>query len=253
MRDQRRDAPGAVLNEGVGLGADGVDFAAVRAAAARVAGGSTTEAALEAAEAEVLTALDDAALEAASRRHRVAPLGRASLPVRDDPERAPDCERCQENCCRGSNLARLTLRDVARLSDAGLGWAIARIGGPDDRGPGVALKHRDGRCVFLDAEERCAVHPIRPLVCRGFPWQVSDDWSVLRYSRECQTHGRRPADADAMAQAAVDTFNERIRDLLMIANGIDRLRALGLDRDVPALRAAPRRAFADVLRGVDSD
>jgi Fe-S-cluster containining protein len=39
----------------------------------------------------------------------------------------------------------------------------------------VPAQHEDGRCVFLDAEERCTIHPAAPFGCRMFRVCTTED------------------------------------------------------------------------------
>jgi len=48
------------------------------------------------------------------------------------------------------------------------------------------LNFRQGRCVFLDADERCGVYAARPLQCRTFPF-----WPELIRSGRWTRQARR--------------------------------------------------------------
>lgn len=83
-----------------------------------------------------------------------------------------ECVRCG-NCCRWPGWVRLTGDDIT---------AIAGYLGMDERGfiekhtrlrpsrDGLALIERpDGSCIFLEGVNHCAIQPVKPLQCRGFP------------------------------------------------------------------------------------
>jgi Fe-S-cluster containining protein len=98
------------------------------------------------------------------------------------------CTGCG-NCCKGTYIC-ITDADARRLA-AGTGRPIesfVRFAGEDDvalarrhgwwvrfaRRRGVmALKWRRGRCIFLDAADRCTAYAHRPIVCRLHPFDVT--------------------------------------------------------------------------------
>src|SRR5688572_9354684 len=104
------------------------------------------------------------------------------------------CDRCA-HCCRHHTVP-VTHADVARLArhtgqspDAFLDLqapdSVDLTGEPEtlvelpEGGRLVVLAHRQGGCVFLEKEgshtETCSVHPHRPLACRAYPFDRSDD------------------------------------------------------------------------------
>jgi hypothetical protein len=56
---------------------------------------------------------------------------------------------------------------LERYGDAVEPSGSAGISGPP--APGGYLRRQNGRCVFLDANERCSIYPQRPVYCRLFP------------------------------------------------------------------------------------
>lgn len=188
-------------------------------------------------------------------RHGRANLRRQTLRSTVRERAVPDCGQCPDNCCRGPNLVSLRLQDMARLLDAGLGWAIVAPGSHDTKrmleleGPGsarpfpVLARKADGSCVFLDAHNRCSIHPIRPLTCRRFPYVISDDLVQIGYSQSCPSwrHGN-DAECQALEQASVDSYNARVQDLWTLAFAPALLERLGLAAHLPGLH------FARVLR-----
>jgi hypothetical protein len=44
------------------------------------------------------------------------------------------------------------------------------------------IERDDGSCVFLDAQNRCRIHPVKPRQCRDFP----ERWSVPNLHALCQ-------------------------------------------------------------------
>ena len=111
------------------------------------------------------------------------------------------CTGCG-NCCKGTYIP-ITDADARRLSD-GIGRPIddfVRFANEDEitlgnrhpwwvrfaRRRGVmVLRWRRGRCIFLDAENRCTAYAYRPIVCRLHPFNVrltdEDKGGVARLS-----------------------------------------------------------------------
>lgn len=57
----------------------------------------------------------------------------------------------------------------------------------DDATEGLRLAH--GRCVFLKADGRCRVYPVRPTQCRTYPWWpevVASPASWRAEARRCE-------------------------------------------------------------------
>lgn len=106
------------------------------------------------------------------------------------------CHGCGA-CCRDFRLGPVEPEVVAALAAAG----ASELAGTDDwavREPGPGgeegwfLRHRDGACVFLLADNRCAVHArfgaeAKPGFCREFPFRrVADpNGEVLVIRAEC--------------------------------------------------------------------
>lgn len=231
-----------------------LDFVQVREAVARA--GDRTVAALEQARAgpvrrralSPLSALKNWRL---GRRYRLALVEEAEVVDAAPAGRAPRCETCQESCCRGPGTAvRLRLSDIARLVDAGLEHAIA----PPSEGSadaGVAaletldaqrrfptLRRRDGdACVFLDDDERCAIHPIRPLACRAYPLLLEPAEGRVRWASGCRsfTTGASEHERRAAVAATLRAYHEKVSDLVVLTHGRRELERVGLARHLPVV------------------
>ena len=97
------------------------------------------------------------------------------------------CTACGE-CCRRlraavtdrdlERLVRVTQKSAAELVEWLAPDTVDMTGEPEsfvELAEGrrlMALKQRDGACVFLDADGRCSVHAARPLDCRQYPFDV---------------------------------------------------------------------------------
>ncbi|MDB5295966.1 MAG: hypothetical protein JWO31_1949 [Phycisphaerales bacterium] len=80
------------------------------------------------------------------------------------------CGRCYAACCKqnGHDWSVLLQGDDERRRFRP--WALDAAVVGDDGRPVVekVLPYRDGRCVFLGDDDRCAVYDVRPRSCRRF-------------------------------------------------------------------------------------
>lgn len=201
------------------------------------------------------------------RRHYDPVELRAGELQRDFPVgRLPDCENCEDGCCTGpSRVVLLRLVDVAALVDAGLQDMISQdkpafARRELARSPALAdMLHSDAwqqlpvlrqdatrTCMMLTADGRCGAHPFWPLSCARFPYSV-DVWNQrVFYAASCRSAvqdvsrpGRRRE--TQLVDAAVDAYNQRLRDAVLMRVARAELTELGLDRFVrwPHARTKP--------------
>lgn len=200
----------------------------------------------------------------ASRR-----LHRRNLLLNVEPGTVPDCKQCTETCCAGPHLVSLRLVDIARMVDAGLDWALVAVDGaarelvyvdhPELRAAEQrdafrffpVLKQIDKHCVFYERQNgRCAIHPLRPLACRAYPYRLSDDLDAIRTSTGCKSRRLDGTSEEmaALADAVVNNYDQKLRDHIMLDQARPVLKELGLLDLLPSAAQAP--AFAEVLRRV---
>ncbi len=84
------------------------------------------------------------------------------------------CLYCLD-CCRGRHVY-LTLKDIERIARKGhdpQDFVTFSIEGDKIRFV-LAIREWDLGCVFHDPETgKCRIHPVRPLICRIYPFMVS--------------------------------------------------------------------------------
>lgn len=94
------------------------------------------------------------------------------------------CQQCGACCRIPDGICRVNDAEIARIA-AFLGLRedvfIARETelAPDRRS--LMLRNTpDGACVWLDADNRCTIHPVKPDKCRTFPhaWTNADSDKV---------------------------------------------------------------------------
>lgn len=115
-----------------------------------------------------------------------------------------DCSKQGRDCCREAHSKFLTLKDAMRIADY-LGKPVnsfAMYGGlkDEDREEYIYInKHQsyyydltlrddrllqlrfksDGSCMFQEPDGRCKIYPARPLICRTYPFWLSDDGEII--------------------------------------------------------------------------
>lgn len=164
----------------------------------------------------------------------------------------PDCPSCQDVCCAGvENVVSLRLRDVAVLIDIGRTDLMTRH---KPRFPPELLASRpamrelaeselwralpvmrqvgeDKICAALTPELSCGLHPHWPLSCERFPYSLIAARREIVWGTRCQPR-RMSAEAvprsETMRRAAVDVYNERIRDAVLLAHARPELAAMGI-------------------------
>lgn len=164
----------------------------------------------------------------------------------------PDCENCRDICCAGlENVVSLRLRDIAVLIDLGRTDLISL---KKPRFPPSLVRERPGLeelmhselwralpvlkqvgelkvCAALDDNLRCTLYPHWPLSCERFPYSLSAVRKQIVWGKRCQSQKKGPefdARSDQLSRAAVDTFNERVRDAVLLAHARPELNDLGI-------------------------
>jgi Fe-S-cluster containining protein len=122
-----------------------------------------------------------------------------------------ECTRCGRCCVAGNGYYVYLGRDeVARIRNyLGLssGWFRRRYLHRTEAGEMVAAFHGDGRCAFLDEDNRCRVYPVRPVQCRTYPfWPevVRSRTAWQRESRRCEGMDRGSAVPVAVIRARLE-------------------------------------------------
>ena len=164
----------------------------------------------------------------------------------------PDCARCEDICCAGiENVVSLRLSDIARLIDIGRTELISR---KKPRFADAMLRRRPflaeliasdlwrtlpvlkqvGEmrvCAALTPDIRCGLYPDWPLSCERFPYSLLAARRRVVWGTRCPEKQRDVEFAprrEEMFEAAVSTYNERIKDAVLLAHARDQLGAIGV-------------------------
>lgn len=186
------------------------------------------------------------------RRFDLAPIRLEKLRVAIPTGKVPDCDNCLDVCCTGKNaVVSLRLRDVAVLVDLGrqdlitlerppppekkkATWARREADGSVfHRAFPVLARDATGTCRALSEDRLCGLWPSWPLSCARYPYALDRRHGVIFYAAGCQSTriapmSEAPIAVRALVRAVVDAYNERLRDVLLLAFARERLRDLGL-------------------------
>lgn len=81
------------------------------------------------------------------------------------------CQKCGK-CCEGEGGIVLSPQDLVRLANF-LGLAVEtakdRYATPGN-GKLKIITGKDGHCIFFQMGKGCAIHPVKPAVCRAWPY-----------------------------------------------------------------------------------
>lgn len=104
------------------------------------------------------------------------------------PEDIFSCRQCGR-CCTGFGGTYVTDTDIVRISayiSADPHTFVASYCDMAGSRP-VLTQGPDGQCIFFDAHKQCTIHPVKPRMCRAWPF--------------LETLVKNPENWDAMASA----------------------------------------------------
>ena len=162
------------------------------------------------------------------------------------------CEQCENICCTGSHSrVSLNLLDIARLLDAKLNEHIKRAphdieqqhakqAAQEDAEASFFFKafpllKRDNThtCSLLQENLHCGAFPHWPLSCERYPFSVNLMNKTVFWAKGCEhqeLHHEPEAHARSrqMYHAALQSYNQRIKDVVMLHMVMPELAALGV-------------------------
>ena len=159
--------------------------------------------------------------------------------------KVPDCDTCLDICCTGpKSIVSLRLRDIAALLDAGLQQHItherarfAILGNSSifDTIFPVLAQDRTQTCTLLDENRMCGAYPHWPISCARYPYAVDALNKVVFYAKGCGSSDLLPPYEVAertryLVQAAIESYNERIKDIFLIYFAKTDLEKIGLNQ-----------------------
>lgn len=188
------------------------------------------------------------------RRFDLTPVRLEKLQVAIPTAQVPDCDSCLDLCCTGENaVVSLRLRDIAVLMDLGRTDLISHERPPPPPKDKTTWARREadgsvfhtafpvlardatGTCRALTEERLCGLWPSWPLSCARYPYALDRRHGVIFYAAGCRSTRIAPVEeapiaVRALVRGVVDAYNERLRDVLLLAFAREALREQGLLR-----------------------
>ena len=95
------------------------------------------------------------------------------------------CQRCG-NCCRWPGDVRITdleTERIARFLALSREAFVERYTRLNANRTGLSIIDKpNGECAFLEGKNHCAIQPVKPAQCSGFP----NDWNFPGWREQCE-------------------------------------------------------------------
>lgn len=96
-----------------------------------------------------------------------------------------ECRQCGQ-CCKGFGGTYVTAEDVKKIADyigADPGSFVENYCDMSGTRPVLTLG-KDGFCIFFDPERQCTIHPVKPYMCRAWPYIKTiipnpENWDIM--------------------------------------------------------------------------
>ncbi|MEL7372119.1 MAG: hypothetical protein AAFN74_24550 [Myxococcota bacterium] len=164
----------------------------------------------------------------------------------------PDCPNCNNICCAGlENVVSLRLKDVACLIDIGRTDLMSK---KKPNFPRSMLVERPGLrelvaselwrtlpvlrqtgdlkvCAALGPDLKCTLYPNWPLTCERFPYTLNVMRKQVTWGTRCPSRQRDSSfepRRKEMYKAALNAYDERVKDAVLLAHARKELDAAGI-------------------------
>lgn len=99
-----------------------------------------------------------------------------------------ECQQCGE-CCNGFGGTYVTQKDIINIStyikydpENFLSMYCDKSGSRH-----VLTRGKDGRCTFFDKKSQCTIHPVKPYMCKAWPFikaviKNPENWNAMANS-----------------------------------------------------------------------
>lgn len=99
-----------------------------------------------------------------------------------------DCKQCGQ-CCKGFGGTYVTREDIQKIADyikADPDIFLDRYCDMSGSRPVLTLA-QNGCCIFFDPEKQCTIHPVKPYMCRAWPYIKTiithpENWDIMANS-----------------------------------------------------------------------
>lgn len=99
-----------------------------------------------------------------------------------------ECQLCGE-CCKGFGGTYVTGEDIKKISEFICFDEKKFIDTYCDPSGSryVLTLGKDGSCIFFDKEKQCTIHPVKPYMCRAWPFLKAiiknpENWNIMANS-----------------------------------------------------------------------
>ncbi len=185
----------------------------------------------------------------------------------------PDCPACTNICCAGvENVVSLRLRDIAMLIDIGRTDLMSKL---KPNFPAWMLHERPllkelvaselwralpvmrqqgdlQACAALDLDTlQCSLNPNWPTTCERFPYTLNMVRKQVVWGSRCPSKHQDPRHlerGEALFQATITAYNERVKDAVLLAHARPALKTLGVG---DWITGAKEEAFEKNVPGLD--
>ncbi|WP_020589788.1 YkgJ family cysteine cluster protein [Desulfobacter curvatus] len=133
------------------------------------------------------------------------------------PEDIFDCTLCGQ-CCKGFGGTYVDEEDIRKICNyiqADPDTFVEKYCDMSGSRPVLTLG-KDGSCIFFDPQKQCTIHPVKPYMCRAWPFIKAlihhpENWDIMANSCPGMKKGAPPKDISriaAMEKEKLDrTFN----------------------------------------------
>ena len=182
----------------------------------------------------------------------VQPINLKKIVSTIPPGTVPDCPNCEDICCQGAeNVVSLRLSDIAQLIDLDRTDLISKH---KPRFTDQMMSQRPAlfelmgselwltlpvlkqlgpyrMCAALDKDLKCSLYPHWPLSCERFPYSLNASKKKVFWGSRCQSKScssEHKSRSLQMVERAGQTYNERIKDAVLLTHARKRLNELGI-------------------------
>ena len=99
-----------------------------------------------------------------------------------------ECTLCGD-CCNGFGGTYVTQQDIENISEFIHGDPASFLEKYCDPSGSrhVLTRGDDGRCIFFDTDQQCTIHPVKPYMCRAWPFIKTlihhpENWDIMANS-----------------------------------------------------------------------
>ncbi|MFH2090929.1 MAG: YkgJ family cysteine cluster protein [Pseudomonadota bacterium] len=98
------------------------------------------------------------------------------------------CQQCGD-CCKGFGGTYVTLEDIEKIStfiNCNPDQFTQKYCDPSGS-KFVLTQKKDGYCIFFDSNQQCTIHPVKPYMCRAWPFIATiinypENWDIMSNS-----------------------------------------------------------------------